>query len=45
MCVQNDVKDSIESEMVIKGEFRFCDTYLKTFGTKINSINYLTATN
>ena len=45
MCVQNDVKDSIiESEMVIKGGLRFCNTYLKTFGTKFNSVTYLTAT-
>ena len=34
----------IESEMVIKGGFRFCYTYLKTFSTKFNSITYLTAT-
>ena len=33
----------IESEMVIKSGFRFCKTYLKTFGTKFNSITYLTA--
>ena len=26
--------------MVIKGGFRFCYTYLKTFGTKFNSITY-----
>ena len=31
--------------MVIKGGFRFCNTYLKTFGTKFNSITYLTAKN
>ena len=44
MC-QNDVKESlIESEMVIKNGFRFCNTYLKTFGTKFKSITYLTAT-
>ena len=42
MCVQNDVKE-IESEMVIKGRFRFCNTFLKTFDTKFNSITYLTA--
>ena len=34
----------IESEMEIKGGFRFCNTYQKTIGTKFNSINYLTAT-
>ena len=46
MCVQNDVKDSInKSEMVIYGGFRFCNIYLKTVGTKFNSINYLTTTN
>ena len=28
----------IESEMVIKDEFRFCNTYLKTFSTKFNFI-------
>ena len=33
----------IESEMVIKGGFRFCKTYLKTFGTEFISITYLTA--
>ena len=45
MCVLIDVKDSImESEMVIKGGFRFCNYYLMTFGTKLNSITYLTAT-
>ena len=26
----------IEFEMVIKGGFRFCNTYLKTFSTKFN---------
>ena len=30
--------------MVIEGGFRFCNTYPKTFGTKFNSITYLTAT-
>ena len=30
--------------MVIKGGFGFCNTYLKTYGTKLNSITYLTAT-
>ena len=34
----------IESEMVIKGGFRFCNTFLKTFGTKFNSFTYLTTT-
>ena len=34
----------IESEMVVKGRFRFCYTYLKTFATKFNSITYLTGT-
>ena len=34
----------IESKMVIKGGFRFCNTYLKAYGTKFNSITYLTAT-
>ena len=34
----------IESEMVIKGGFRFCNTYLKTLVTKFNSITYLTTT-
>ena len=34
----------IESEMVIKGGFRFCNTYLKTFSNKFNSITYLTTT-
>ena len=29
--------------MVILGGFRFCYTYLKTFGTKFNSITNLTA--
>ena len=31
-------RELIESEMVIKGGFKFCDTYLKAFGTKFNSI-------
>ena len=26
----------IASEMVIKGKFGICNTYLKTFGTKFN---------
>ena len=35
---------TVESEMVIKGGFRFCYTYLKPFGTEFNSITFLTAT-
>ena len=45
MCVQNDVKDSkIGSEMVVKCGFKFGYTYVKTFGTKFDSITYLTTT-